>query len=134
MEKELETINSLKNNGEGRPWGEGVNPEYEVYRTDTDGDGLSDKWEKLNNRDPKDGLLFFDFNCGGWQTEGWQLKNSSSNLAGFLGFLDFDLENSSASIQRKELQVRSNEKNKSLIIKLRASSEINIQPYINDKN
>ena len=131
--EELETIKSLKNNGEGRPWGEGVNPEYEVYRTETDGDGLSDKWEKLNNRDPKDGLLFFDFNCGGWQTEGWELKNSSSNLAGFLGFLDFDLENSSASIQRKELQVRSNEKNKSLIIKLRASSEINIQPYINDR-
>ena len=78
-------------------------------------------------------MLFFDFNCGGWQTEGWELKNSSSNLAGFLGFLDFDLENSSASIQRKELQVRSNEKDKSLIIKLRASSEINIQPYINDR-
>jgi hypothetical protein len=87
----------------------------------------------LNNRDPKDSLLFFDFNCGGWQTEGWQLKNSSSNLAGFLGYLDFDLENSSASIERKDLQIRSNQKDKSLVIKLRASSEINIQPYINEK-
>lgn len=129
----LETVYSLKNNGENRPWGEGVNPEYEVYRNDKDGDGLSDKWEKLNNRDPKDSLLFFDFNCGGWQTEGWQLKNSSSNLAGFLGYLDFDLENSSALIERKDLQIRSNQKDKSLVIRLRASSEINIQPYINEK-
>ena len=31
--------------------GEGVNVEYE-YRVDSDGDGLSDKWEEINNRNP----------------------------------------------------------------------------------
>ena len=66
-----ETMSALQANGEGRPWGEGVLDEYEVYRPDRDGDGLSDKWEILNDRNPIDGLLYFDFDCGGWQTEGW---------------------------------------------------------------
>ena len=45
---EEEPIESLIANGEEKKWGEGVNAEYEVYRTDSDGDGLSDKWETLN--------------------------------------------------------------------------------------
>ena len=36
---------SLRFNGEGKKWGIGVNPEYEHYRLDSDGDGLSDIWE-----------------------------------------------------------------------------------------
>ena len=47
-----ESVAALKANGEGTKWGEGVNVEYEVYRVDSDGDGLSDKWETLNGRDP----------------------------------------------------------------------------------
>ena len=39
---------ALKHNGEGKRWCEHVNVEYETYRIDIDGDGLSDKWEILN--------------------------------------------------------------------------------------
>ena len=61
------------------------------------------------------------------------IKKFFIKLSRFFRLLDFDLENSSASIERKDLQIRSNQKDKSLVIKLRASSEINIQPYINEK-
>ena len=40
-----ESIQALQFNGEGTKWGEGVNVEYEVYRADSDGDGLSDMGE-----------------------------------------------------------------------------------------
>ena len=86
--------------------GEGVNPEYERYREDSDGDGLSDKWEQLTGRNPEDGHLLFTFDCGGWQTEGWRSKNLSSQLAGELGTLDFKLMGSSGSICRDGLAVK----------------------------
>ena len=88
QQQEAEPIANLKANGDGKKWGQGVNPEYEKYRVDSDGDGLSDRWEIANNRDPQDGLLYFSFDCGGWQTEGWESKDISSNLAGSLGYLD----------------------------------------------
>lgn len=53
-------------------WGIGQNAEYEAIRKDSDGDGLSDTWEELNDRNPVDGKLIFGFDCGAWQTEGWE--------------------------------------------------------------
>ena len=126
-----ESIASLKSNGEGKSWGEGVNVEYEEYRADNDGDGLSDKWEVLNNRDPKDGILAFEFDCGGWQTEGWNSKDIKSNLAGFLGFLDFDLYKNKGSIYREGLKVTASDKDKSIKIKLRATKDIQITALAN---
>ena len=40
-------------------WGIGQNAEYEAIRKDSDGDGLSDTWEELNDRNPVDGKLIF---------------------------------------------------------------------------
>lgn len=103
-----ETIDTLKVNGENQIWGEGVNVEYERYRVDSDGDGLSDKWEEINNRNPIDDQLIYLFDCGGWQTEGWKSDNIKSNIAGFLGTLDFKLENSSNSIKKNGLNFEFN--------------------------
>ena len=121
-----ESIASLKDNGEGRVWGEGVNEEYETYRKDSDGDGLSDKWETINNRNPNDGILYFDFDCGGWQTEGWYSTDIQSNLAGFLGFLEFDLQRKKGTIHREGLKITASESDTSLQIRLRASEDIQI--------
>jgi len=79
----------LEMNGNGRF--KGVNPEYERVRTDSDGDGLSNRWEDYNGRDPDDGRLQFEFDCGGWQTEGWMSEGDLTNIAGRQGFLGFDL-------------------------------------------
>ena len=80
-----------------------VNPEYEVVREDSDGDGLSDGWESFNDRDPNDGKLLFTFDCGGWQTEGWEGNPGLPNIAGYQGFLDFDLPDGAGSIVKSGL-------------------------------
>lgn len=121
-----ESVTAMKYNGEGKKWGEGVNPEYEVYREDSDGDGLSDKWESLNKRDPHDGLLQFEFNCGGWQTEGWKAQGIKSNIAGFLGYLDFDLSGSEDSIFREGLKIKATVKDKSLNVRIKSSENISL--------
>jgi len=89
-----------------KKWGAGVNPEYEAIRKDTDGDGLSDDWEKLNNRDADDGKLQFMFDCGGWQTEGWQSEGKLTNIAGRQGFLDFELLDGTGAIKRDGLNLK----------------------------
>lgn len=127
-----EPIASLKNNGEGRVWGEGVNVEYEAYRIDTDGDGLSDKWETINNRNPNDGMLYFDFDCGGWQTEGWTSKDIKSNLAGFLGFLDFELHENKGTIYREDLKINAADHDKSIKIKLRSMEDFQLTVLADD--
>ena len=121
-----EPSEALKTNGEGTKWGEGVNVEYEEYRVDSDGDGLSDKWESLNSRDPKDGLLTFDFNCGGWQTEGWQSDDIKSKLAGFLGYLDFELNSITGALKRDGLKISAKPADKSIQIIIKASAEAKI--------
>ena len=128
---EKELVAALKANGEGKKWGEGVNVEYEEYRQDSDGDGLSDKWEELNKRDPKDGLLQFEFNCGGWQTEGWMSKDIESNLAGFLGYLDFTLTKSEGTISREALNLSTSTKDKSLTIAIRSSKNLTVSALVN---
>ena len=124
MGEEDESIAALKANGEGTKWGEGVNVEYEAYRVDSDGDGLSDKWETLNGRDPLDGRLYFAFDCGAWQTEGWFSEDISSNLAGSLGTLDFELDGDSGSIRREGLNILLSEADKELSLDIRSSGEL----------
>jgi hypothetical protein len=126
MGSEAEPIANLKANGDGKKWGQGVNPEYEKYREDSDGDGLSDRWEIANNRDPQDGLLYFSFDCGGWQTEGWESKDISSNLAGSLGYLDFKLDNKKGTIYKERLQIRETNQQKSIAIKMKSTADLKI--------
>ena len=128
-----ESIQALRFNGEGTKWGEGVNVEYEVYRADSDGDGLSDKWESLNGRDPLDGNLYYEFDCGGWQTEGWISPNISSNLAGFLGYLDFYLDDKVATLRREGLKVIQKKENQTFILRLRTSKDLNVKVLINEQ-
>lgn len=128
-----EDYESLKANGEEKKWGEGVNSEYESYRTDSDGDGLSDKWELLNDRDPQDGCLIFDFNNGGWQTEGWFSKDIKSNIAGFLGTLDFKLDSKKGSLLRRNLEYNTTAKDESIQIRLKSDTELKISIIANGK-
>lgn len=126
-----EPIGALQANGEGTKWGEGVNVEYEVYREDSDGDGLSDKWESLNGRNPDDGLLYFDFECGGWQTEGWFSEDIRSNLAGALGTLEFKLDDACGSIQRQALQLSTDPRDRVLALQLRSDAALDIRVFSN---
>lgn len=107
----------------GHKWGEGVNPEYEVVRTDSDGDGLSDDWERINERDPKDGRLQFHFDCGGWQTEGWHATQPEvGNIAGRLGYLDFVLAGGTATLEREGLAADPQNNQGQLVVTLKAPS------------
>ena len=129
-----EPIAALKANGEGMKWGEGVNVEYEAYRLDKDGDGLSDKWESLNGRDPENGQLYFDFSCGGWQTEGWYSKDIRSNLAGYLGTLGFYLDSKSGSILREGLNIQTEGRDKALAIHMQTNASLELSLFANDKH
>jgi len=104
-------------------WGRGVNPEHERVRTDSDGDGLSDEWEKLNGRDPADGRLLFTFDCGGWQTEGWQTEGRLTNIAGRQGFLDFDLLQGRGAIVREGLDLKAAKNTGALVVRIKTSGD-----------
>lgn len=110
----------------GHRWGEGVNPEYEVVRQDNDGDGLSDDWERSNNRDPADGRIVYRFDCGGWQTEGWSGEKDLGNIAGRLGFLDFRMPGTSAVITRDGLSLEASKNTGQLVLGLRASAPLDV--------
>ncbi len=107
-------------------WGRGVNPEHERVRTDSDGDGLSDEWEKLNDRDPADGRLLFTFDCGGWQTEGWKPDGELTNIAGKQGFLDFELLEGRGAIVREGLNLDAAKNSGALIVRARTSADTRI--------
>jgi N-sulfoglucosamine sulfohydrolase len=121
----------LEMNGNGRF--KGVNPEYERVRTDSDGDGLSDRWEKFNGRDANDGRLQFEFNCGGWQTEGWKSDGNLTNIAGRQGFLDFDLLSANASISRSGLKLDAAKNQGKLAIRLRTTAATKLSVSANGK-
>jgi len=110
-----------------KKWGLGANPEYESIRKDSDGDGLSDTWEKLNGRAPNDGQLLFEFDCGGWQTEG-----KLTNIAGRQGVLDFDLTDGSGAIKRDGLST-SIDSAKSLGIRLKSNRPQTVACLVNGK-
>jgi arylsulfatase A-like enzyme len=129
-----ESSHALRHNGDDWQGGRGVNPEYEINREDSDGDGLSDKWEKLNGRDPQDGRLAYEFDCGGWQTEGWQGRGIRDNIAGFQGFLQFRLADKSGLLVRKGLKIKPDESDQALLIKLRADGPVEIEALANGKS
>lgn len=126
-----ESAAALRHNGDDWQGGRGVNPEYEINRTDGDGDGLSDKWERLNGRDPSDGRLYYEFDCGGWQTEGWKAIGFQDNIAGFQGYLDFTLEKNEVSLGRSGLSAAVTEDDESLLIRLRSSGDLKLQAIAN---
>ncbi|MCP4815786.1 MAG: hypothetical protein GY888_25000, partial [Planctomycetaceae bacterium] len=124
----------LAMNGEEKKWGTGVNYQYERIRKDNDGDGLSDTWERVNQRDPADGKLLFTFDCGGWQTEGWQGQGKITNIAGYQGYLDFDLLSGKASLVRKGLKLDTGKNQGSLVIRMRSSSDTQVNVWANGKS
>ena len=128
-----ESPNALRHNGDTWQGGRGVNPEYEINRKDNDGDGLSDKWEKLNGRNPQDGRIAYEFDCGGWQTEGWQGRGIRDNIAGFQGFLQFSLSGKPASLVRKGLKIKPHGSDQALLIKLRVDAPVEIEALANGK-
>lgn len=121
----------LDMNGNGRF--KGVNPEYERVRVDSDGDGLSDRWEKYNGRDPGDGRLKFEFDCGGWQTEGWISDGGLTPITGRQGFLDFDLLAVNASISRAGLKLDAGKNKGRLTIRLRATADTTLNVFANGR-
>ena len=121
----------LEQNGNGRF--KGVNPEYERVRTDSDGDGLSDRWETYNGRDPEDGRLQFEFDCGGWQTEGWKSEGNLTNIPGRQGFLDFDLLADRATISREGLKLEAAKNQGSLVISVRSTAATKLSVVANGK-
>ena len=130
---QAESEAELRYNGEAKKWGTGVNVEYESYREDSDGDGLSDVWEKTNQRDPKDGLLLFEFDCGGWQTEGWKSGDIDNNLAGYLGYLEFTLNSSKGRIERDGMKLKTVAQGKALTIHMQTSVDANVTVIVNGK-
>ena len=134
MGADEESPNALRHNGDTWQGGRGVNPEYEINRQDNDGDGLSDKWEKLNGRNPQDGRIAYEFDCGGWQTEGWQGRGIRENIAGFQGFLQFRLPGKLGSLVRKGLKIKPNGSDQALLIKLRADAPLEIEALANGKS
>ena len=122
---------ALRHNGDDWQGGRGVNPEYEVNRVDSDGDGLSDKWEELNHRDPNDGRLVFEFDCGGWQTEGWESSDMADPLAGFQGFLGFALGKKRNTLSKSGLLTETTEEDSCMLIRLRSDSDVTVQAIAN---
>lgn len=121
-----EPLEELAYQASGHRWGEGVNPEYEVVREDNDGDGLSDKWETLNDRDPADGRLQFQFDCGGWQTEGWHGDAELGNLAGRLGTLQFKLPAGESTMQRDGLMLQADKNRGAFVITAAAENPVTV--------
>jgi len=115
---------------DNKKWGRGVNSEYEAIRKDQDGDGLSDDWEQLNSRDPNNGKLQFEFNCGGWQNEGWKPFGRLTNICGNQGSLEFDLITGTGSIVRTDLQLKA-ENNQSIEIRIRTDSDVSLTTFAN---
>lgn len=115
-----------------KKWGLGVNVEFEAIRTDSDGDGLSDEWEKINGRDPVDGRLMFTFDCSGWQTEGWQSDGKTDNIAGRLGYLDFELLEGRAVLSRDRLRLDANKNMGIIELTMKSSHKMQVNLFAND--
>ena len=122
-----EPLDELRYQANGHKWGEGVNPEYEIVRKDSDGDGLSDDWERINSRDPQDSRLMFLFNCGGWQTEGWTGETKLGNICGYLGSLEFELADGEGILRRENLNISGDHYPKAWTIRAKVSQKTNVQ-------
>ena len=128
----LEPDVELEVNGWAK-WGKGVNPEYERIRSDSDGDGLSDEWETINNRDPKDGRLQFEFDCGGWQDEGWT-STGTDNIAGMLGTLDFTIGKSKGTLHRTKLKLDTAKNTGALRLRVKSNQAGTLSATANGKS
>jgi arylsulfatase A-like enzyme len=131
-EESIEEIRFQAGGKQGHKWGRAVNPEYEVVREDTDGDGLSDDWELANGRDPTDGKLLFTFDCGGWQTEGWQGDESLGNIAGRQGFLDFTLAEDAGTLTRSGLSLDTSKNGRIFVLRANATNRCSVELYIRE--
>ncbi len=132
--EQAEPDEELRANGNpGLKWGTGVNPEYEHIRKDSDGDGLSDTWEEVNSRDPQNGQLIFEFDCGGWQTEGWRSKDITDNIAGFQGYLDFHLVRGKGFLYRDGLSAKVTRADREIAVRLRCSTDAAVALMVNGK-
>ncbi|MEX0321323.1 MAG: sulfatase [Puniceicoccaceae bacterium] len=114
-------------------WGWGPNPEYEALKEDTDRDGLSDLFETFMGRDPSDGRIVFEFDCGGWQTEGWGSREIEDNIAGYQNYLDFHLKNGRGTIFRRGLLVDPLPEDTAFAIKMRSSDKVRVTARANGK-
>ncbi|MFK8111412.1 MAG: sulfatase [Rubripirellula sp.] len=122
-----ESNEELAFQADGQKWGRAVNPEYEVVREDSDGDGLSDAWETINDRDPADGKFLFTFECGGWQTEGWLGNEALGNIAGRQGFLDFALSGEQDTLTRVGLSLKAEKNRGDLVLTASSSKETKVE-------
>ncbi len=129
-----ESDQELAYQAQDHKWGRAVNPEYEVVRSDSDGDGLSDAWETIQGRDPSDGRLLFRFDCGGWQTEGWKANDELGNIAGRLGFLDFILDDETAVITRDGLRLDAANNAGPIVIAMRSTEPVRVHVFATYKN
>ena len=78
-------------------------------------------------------MLLFDFNCGGWQTEGWEANGIESKLAGFLGYMDFRLSEGSGTIYRNGLQLSVQWLDNFFEVRLRSSEMVDLKIFVNVK-
>jgi N-sulfoglucosamine sulfohydrolase len=133
-EESIEEIRFQAGGEQGHKWGRAVNPEYEIVRADTDGDGLSDDWEVANGRDPNDGKLLFTFDCGGWQTEGWKGSPNLGNIAGRQGFLDFPLVHGMGLISRHDLKIDTDQNRGQFVVTGRADKGTSVSLAVKFSN
>ena len=71
--------------------------------------------------------------CSGWQTEGWFSKDIKSNIAGFLGTLDFKLDSKKGRLLRRNLKYDTTAKDESIQIRLKSDTELKISIKANGK-
>tara|TARA_B110000305_G_C19201896_1_gene521570 strand:+ start:397 stop:813 length:417 start_codon:yes stop_codon:yes gene_type:complete len=75
----------------------------------------------------------FCVDCGGWKTEGWNSDDMTSNLAGHLDFLDFNLDENLGTISSNGLKINTSEKNKWLTVKARANEALELTVSANNE-
>ena len=76
--------------------------------------------------------MIYEFDCGGWQTEGWEAKGKLTNIAGRQGFLDFDLSDGSGAIKRDGLSTKIDSA-KRLSVRLRSDRLETLTCLVNGK-
>jgi len=72
----------------------------------------------------------FTFDCGGWQTEGWESVGNLTNISGRQGFLDFELIEGSGGIKRTGLNVKA-DTNKQVQVRFRSSGQVKLSLTVN---
>ena len=76
---------------------------------------------------------FLEFDCGGWQTEGWHSGGNLTNISGRQGFLDFDMLAESANISRNGLKLDTSKNKGKLAMRMRATAKTELTVAANGK-